>query len=119
MTKSSHRYTAEDIRERFTSAIGKTAGELDTKGILSGSTAHKNKGRIGAVIEQSVLGYPADNMQEPDLIIDETELLGLSPLPVAILGEQKSLCRLPPSHQTESLARSSQHQHSGTRPNDS
>ncbi|WP_449135111.1 MutH/Sau3AI family endonuclease [Senegalimassilia anaerobia] len=73
MTKSSHRYTAEDIRERFTAAIGKTAGELDTKGILSASTAHKNKGRIGAVIEQSVLGYPADNRQEPDLIIDGTE----------------------------------------------
>ena len=73
MTKSSHRYTAEGIRERFTAAIGKTTGELDTKGILSGSTAYKNKGRIGAVIEQSVLGYPADNRQEPDLVIDETE----------------------------------------------
>ena len=123
MTKSSHRYTAEGIRERFTAAIGKTAGELDTKGILSGSTAYKNKGRIGAVIEQSVLGYPADNRQEPDLVIDETEwelkTTGLIAATRSDSWRAKGLCQSPPSHQTESLARSSQHQHSGTRPNDS
>lgn len=66
----SHRYTREDLDTRFTAIIGKTVGEADTAGVLSAEKAGKNKGRIGAVIEQSVLGYPADSDQRPDLDVD-------------------------------------------------
>ena len=44
--------------------------EVDAAGVLTASAASRNKGRIGAVIEQSVLGYPADSDRRPDIVID-------------------------------------------------
>lgn len=73
MPGNAHTFTSGDIRHRLDAIIGKTAGELDATGIFSATSASKNKGRIGAVIEQSVLGYPSDNRQEPDIIVDGEE----------------------------------------------
>lgn len=50
--------------------IGKSVASVDYVGVLSSPKARRNKGRIGAVIEQSVLGYPADSDQRPDLDVD-------------------------------------------------
>lgn len=65
-----HSYTRQDLDTRFTAIIGKSIAEADTAGVLTSPKAKKNKGRIGAVIEQSVLGYPADSDQRPDLDVD-------------------------------------------------
>lgn len=50
------------------SIIGKTVGEIDVAGVLSGKG--RNKGFVGDVIEQSVLKIPANSDQEPDIVID-------------------------------------------------
>lgn len=70
MAKGNHSFTEQEIRKRFGAIIGHTVAEVDTAGVLTASAASRNKGRIGAVIEQSVLGYPADSDRRPDIVID-------------------------------------------------
>lgn len=70
MAKGNHSFTEQDIRKRFGAIVGHTVAEVDTAGVLAASKASRNKGRIGAVIEQSVLGYPADSDRHPDIVID-------------------------------------------------
>lgn len=70
MAKGNHSFTESDIRRRFGAIVGHTVAEVDTAGVLAASKASRNKGRIGAVIEQSVLGYPADSDRRPDIVID-------------------------------------------------
>lgn len=70
MAKGNHSFTEQDIRKRFGGIVGHTVAEVDTAGILAASSASRNKGRIGAIIEQSVLGYPADSDRRPDIVID-------------------------------------------------
>ena len=67
-SESKHVFSCEEVICRFEDAKGKTLGEIDTTGVFSGKP--KNKGVAGAVIEQSVLGYPPDSRQEPDIEID-------------------------------------------------
>jgi len=66
-----HLYTYEDIIARFDAAVGKTLGELDTTGLFQGRP--RNKGIAGDVVEQSILGYPPDTRQEPDIKIDDVD----------------------------------------------
>lgn len=70
MAKGNHSFTEQEIRKRFGAIIGHTVADVDTAGVLTASAASRNKGRIGAVIEQSVLGYPADSDRRPDIVID-------------------------------------------------
>lgn len=70
MAKGNHSFTEQDIRKRFGAIVGHTVTEVDTAGVLTASAASRNKGRIGAVIEQSVLGYPADSDRRPDIVIN-------------------------------------------------
>lgn len=70
MAKGNHSFTEQDIHSRFGAIVGHTVVEVDTAGVLAASKASRNKGRIGAVIEQSVLGYPADSDRRPDILID-------------------------------------------------
>lgn len=70
MAKGNHSFTERDIIQRFNAIVGHTVAEIDTAGVLAASAASRNKGRIGAVIEQSVLGYPADSDRRPDIVID-------------------------------------------------
>lgn len=69
-----HRFTRSDLEAILEGVVGKTLGEVDSAHVLDGKPS--NRGMAGAVIEQSVLGYPADNAKRPDLIVDgvETEL---------------------------------------------
>lgn len=67
MAKGNHSFTEQDIRKRFGSIVGHTVAEVDTAGVLAASGASRNKGRIGAIIEQSVLGYPADSDRRPEI----------------------------------------------------
>lgn len=63
-----HKYKRSEIEQLLGNCIGKRLEEVDTKHVLSGGK--RNKGYAGAVIEQSVLGYPADNARRPDLLVD-------------------------------------------------
>jgi len=70
MAKGNHSFSEQDIRQRFNAIVGHTVADVDTAGVLAASKASRNKGLIGAVIEQSVLGYPADSDRRPDIVID-------------------------------------------------
>lgn len=70
MAKGNHSFTEQDIHSRFNAIVGHTVAEVDTAGVLTASSASRNKGRVGAVIERSVLGYPADSDSRPDILID-------------------------------------------------
>ena len=69
MEEGKHRFSYDEIKRRFDSCIGRTLGEIDSSDVF-GRYAGKNKGIAGDVVEQSVLGYPADSRQEPDLEVD-------------------------------------------------
>lgn len=69
MRTNAHRFTDAEIRRRFDACVGHTLGEIDSTNVFE-RYAGKNKGIAGDVVEQSVLGYPADSRQEPDLEID-------------------------------------------------
>lgn len=65
-------FTREEIENLLDSCIGKTLGEIDSTDVF-GRYANSNKGLAGDVIEQSVLGYPPDTRQYPDIVVDGVE----------------------------------------------
>ena len=67
----SHAYELAEILKILNAVTNKTLGEVDSKHVFN-RTIEKPKitGIAGDVIEQSVLGYPADSDQRPDLEID-------------------------------------------------
>lgn len=73
----SHIFTRKELDEKLSSVTNKTLGEVDVNRVFNKAIDKpKITGIAGDVIEQSVLGYLADNKQEPDLIVDglHTEL---------------------------------------------
>ncbi len=70
MAKGNHGFTEWDIRQRSGDIVGHTVAKVDKAGVLAAARASRNKGRIGAIIEQSVLGYPSDSDRRPDILID-------------------------------------------------
>lgn len=72
-----HEFRRNDLIQLLESYLNKTLGEADVNHVFDkAKTNPKITGIAGDVVEQSILGYPADNRQEPDLIIDgvKTEL---------------------------------------------
>lgn len=69
MKGNAHSFTYSEIERRFNACLGHTLGQIDSSDVF-GRYARKNKGVAGSVVEQSVLGYPADSAQEPDLEVD-------------------------------------------------
>lgn len=72
-----HIFTRKELDEKLSSVTNKTLGEVDVNYVFNKAIDKpKITGIAGDIIEQSVLGYPADNKQEPDLIVDglHTEL---------------------------------------------
>ena len=75
--KMNHIFTRKELDEKLSNVANKTLGEVDVNHVFNKAIDKpKITGIAGDVIEQSVLGYPADNRQEPDLIVDglHTEL---------------------------------------------
>lgn len=72
-----HFFHKDELIKILDKCLDKTLGEVDTNNVFD-KTIGKPKitGIAGDVIEQSVLGYPSDIRQEPDLDIDgvKTEL---------------------------------------------
>jgi DNA mismatch repair protein MutH len=74
---SRHEIKRIDLITILDEAKGKTLGEVDVKKVFDKTILNqKVTGIAGDVIEQSVLGYSADNKQKPDLVVDgiDTEL---------------------------------------------
>lgn len=72
-----HEYKRDDLIQRLETYLNKTLGEADVNHVFDKTkTNPKITGIAGDVVEQSILGYPADNRQEPDLLVDgiKTEL---------------------------------------------
>ena len=72
------------LEKKMDSLLGKTLGEVDTANVFAiTKTNPKVTGIAGDVVEQSILGYPADPYQRPDILVDgvETEVkaTGLRP----------------------------------------
>lgn len=73
----SHFFHKDEITRILDGCLNKTLGEVDSNNVFDRTIKHpKITGIAGNVIEQSVLGYPPDIRQEPDLDIDgvKTEL---------------------------------------------
>lgn len=72
-----HIYSKEDLIQKFDGILNKTFEQIDYVGMFNHiheEDFNLQKGIAGAVIEQSVLGYPPDTKQEADLIIiDDNE----------------------------------------------
>lgn len=76
-TTDTHTFTRDQLVIILDHCLGKTLGEVDVKRVFDKTiTNPKITGIAGMVIEQSVLGYPADSRQEPDLVVDG-EYVGL------------------------------------------
>ena len=74
---NSHFFHKDEITRILDDCLNKTLGEVDSNNVFDRTIKHpKITGIAGDVIEQSVLGYPPDIRQEPDLDIDgvKTEL---------------------------------------------
>lgn len=64
-------FTKRNLVCLLENALNRTLGEVDVNNVFDKTLKHpKITGIAGDVIEQSVLGYPADNRQEPDLVVD-------------------------------------------------
>lgn len=69
--QESHFFQKEDLISILNDIIDKTLGEVDKNHVFAKTiTNPKVTGIAGDVIEQSVLGYPADQEQRPDLDVD-------------------------------------------------
>ena len=72
-----HFFHRKELERILDECLNKTLGEVDSSNVFEITKTHpKYTGIAGHVIEQSVLGYPADTRQEPDLDVDgvKTEL---------------------------------------------
>ena len=66
-----HQFSKNRLIDILDACLNKTLGEVDVSNVFKKTeTNPKITGIAGMVIEQSVLGYPADSRQEPDLIVD-------------------------------------------------
>jgi hypothetical protein len=69
--EKSHFFHKEELVRILESVLNKKLGEVDKNNVFARTSEHpKITGIAGDVIEQSVLGYPADQDQRPDLNID-------------------------------------------------
>lgn len=70
-TPNAHAFSRKQLIQIFDACLNKTLGDVDKNHVFDKAiTNPKITGIAGMVIEQSVLGYPADSRQEPDLVVD-------------------------------------------------
>ena len=70
-----HKFTKSDLQNILDNVMNKTLGEVDKNNVFSRTISNpKITGIAGDVIEQSVLEYPADTKQEPDLKVDDIDV---------------------------------------------
>lgn len=70
MAEHFYSYEDEELTEKFDSIINETLGEIDINHAFDKTIGHpKVTGIAGDVIEQSVLGYPSNSDQKPDIFV--------------------------------------------------
>lgn len=70
-TPNAHAFSRKQLIQIFDACLNKTLGDVDKNHVFDKAiTNPKITGIAGMVIEQSVLGYPADSRQEPDLVVN-------------------------------------------------
>lgn len=75
MPGTQYRCTKAELARKLEAAVGKTLGEVDSAHVFDVAKNNpKVTGIAGDVIEQSVIGYPPNSVQEPDLVVDGTEV---------------------------------------------
>ncbi|HEY9950086.1 TPA: MutH/Sau3AI family endonuclease [Neisseria meningitidis] len=68
---ANHIFKRTELESILNKAVGKTLGEVDKNKVFGKTIGNpKITGIAGDVVEQSVLGYPADSKSEPDLLVD-------------------------------------------------
>jgi len=71
--KQSNFFHKQELITKLNNVVDKTLGEVDVNSVFNKTiTKPKITGIAGDVIEQSVLGYPPDGEQRPDLDVDGT-----------------------------------------------
>lgn len=66
-----HVFSRTELDTIFKEVIGKTLGEVDKNNVFARTISNpKITGIAGDVVEQSILGYPADSHQSADLFVD-------------------------------------------------
>lgn len=71
---SEHIYDRSDLINRFESILGLTLEKIDNKNFFERIKGYSlQKGVVGSLIEQCVLGYEPDSKQEADLIVRDGE----------------------------------------------
>lgn len=75
MAQTRNLFTRKMLEKILENALGKTLGQVDKNNVFEKTKKHpKITGIAGDVIEQSVLGYPADSYQTPDLLVDGVDI---------------------------------------------
>lgn len=70
-----HCFTKSDLTRRLNACLNRSLGAVDVNHVFDCTkTKTKITGIAGMVIEQSVLGYPADSHQAPDLLVDGVQI---------------------------------------------
>lgn len=70
-----HKFSSTELEKILSRVKGHTLGEVDAAGVFRRYEGKKKvTGIAGTVIEQSVLGYPADTDKAPDLLVDGEEV---------------------------------------------
>ena len=65
-----HIYEKADLIQRFDAILGKTLEEIDNNGLFEHvQEFNLQKGVVGTLVEQCVLGYAPDSRQEADLVV--------------------------------------------------
>lgn len=92
MQERGHVFRKDELRDILKAVEGKTLGEVDRNNVFYKTIKHpKITGIAGSVVEESVLGYPADSYQRPDLYVDgedvEVKTTGLRRVKKSVDGE--------------------------------
>ena len=70
-----HRYTKTQLIDILDKVVDKTFGEVDTAHVFDKTIDNpKITGIAGDVVENSILGYPSDSYQAPDLNVDGNDV---------------------------------------------
>lgn len=92
MREHGHVFAKDELEDILDSTIGKTLGDVDRNNVFYKTVNHpKITGIAGSVVEESILGYPADSYQKPDLYVDgkdvEVKTTGLRKVKKSVSGE--------------------------------
>ncbi|AEB31058.1 type II site-specific deoxyribonuclease [Carnobacterium sp. 17-4] len=92
MREHGHVFAKDELEDILDSTIGKTLGDVDQNNVFYKTVKHpKITGIAGSVVEESILGYPADSYQKPDLYVDgkdvEVKTTGLRKVKKSVSGE--------------------------------